>query len=173
MTPEELSQHTHDGMMKCALSSVAAIFEGDGWSPCDALRAANGLMEPAFRAWGELIERVMADDKRIRELEAEIAVRDNMGNEVLRILREATGRRDFHSEMEAAEWAAKMLAEARRDGARKQFLCEQGCYMAHDKDGETCWLIWPYGKDGDGQPETQSGMYDLHNAAIDAAMEAK
>lgn len=48
---------------------------------------------------------------RIRELEAELQVRDNMGNEVLRILREATGKRDFHSEMEAAEWAARMLAE--------------------------------------------------------------
>ena len=50
--------------------------------------------------------------RRIRELEAELAVRDNMGNEVLRILREATGRRDFHSEMEAAAWAAKMLDDA-------------------------------------------------------------
>lgn len=55
---------------------------------------------------------------RIRELEAELAVRDNSANEVLRILREATRKRDFHSEMEAAEHAAKMLAEARRDGAR-------------------------------------------------------
>lgn len=51
--------------------------------------------------------------QRIRELDAEIAVRDNMGNEVLRILREATGKRDFHSEIEAAEWAAKLLAQAR------------------------------------------------------------
>ncbi len=55
---------------------------------------------------------------RIRELEAELQVRDNMGNEVLRILREATGKRDFHSEMEAAELAAKMLADARLDSAR-------------------------------------------------------
>lgn len=61
---------------------------------------------------------------RIRELEAEIAVRDNMGNEVLRILREATGRRDFHSEMEAAEWAAKLLAEARKDTARLAFMLD-------------------------------------------------
>lgn len=49
--------------------------------------------------------------RRIRELEAELAVRDNMGNEVLRILREATGKRDFHSEMEAAEWAAKEMED--------------------------------------------------------------
>lgn len=151
----------------------------------------------------------VAAERRILELEAELAVRDNMGNEVLRILREVTGKRDFHSEREAAEWAARMiidlqtqlfmsqqsakeamsreaaavsreigaraeLAEARADSARKQFMCQQGCYMAHDKDGESCWLIWPYGKDGDGQPETQSGMYDSHDAAIDAAMkEAK
>lgn len=73
MTLEELSDHTHNGMMNHALSSVAAIFEGDGWSPCDALKAANGLMEPAFRAWGELTERIIADDKRIRELETELA----------------------------------------------------------------------------------------------------
>lgn len=56
--------------------------------------------------------------RRIRALEAELAVRDNMGDEVLRILREATGKRDFYSEMEAAEWAAKMLADARLDSAR-------------------------------------------------------
>lgn len=45
---------------------------------------------------------IKAAQQRIRELEAELAVRDNMGDEVLRILREATGKRDFHSEMEAA-----------------------------------------------------------------------
>ncbi len=56
---------------------------------------------------------VVAMKRRIRELEAELQVRDNSANEVLRILREATGKRDCHSEMEAAEWAAKMLAEAR------------------------------------------------------------
>lgn len=55
---------------------------------------------------------------RIRELEAELAVRDNSANEVLRILREATRKRDFHSEMEAAEHAAKMLAEARANLAK-------------------------------------------------------
>jgi hypothetical protein len=67
---------------------------------------------------------VIAMKRRIRELEAELQVRDNMGNEVLRILREATGKRDFHSEMEAAEWAAKMLAEARKDSARLAFVLD-------------------------------------------------
>lgn len=62
-------------------------------------------------------------ESRIRELEAELAVRDNMGDEVLRILREATGKRDFHSEMEAAEWAAKMLADAREAFALSE--CER------------------------------------------------
>lgn len=47
--------------------------------------------------------------QRIRELNAEIAVRDNMGDEVMRILREATGKRDFHSEMEAAKYAAEII----------------------------------------------------------------
>ena len=62
----------------------------------------------------ELLWATESLNRRIRELEAELQVRDNMGDEVLRILREATGRRDFHSEMEAAEWAAKLLDEARR-----------------------------------------------------------
>lgn len=52
-----------------------------------------------------------AAERRILELESELAVRDNMGNEVLRILREVTGKRDFHSEMEAAEWAARMILD--------------------------------------------------------------
>jgi len=50
-------------------------------------------------------------EARIRELEAELDVRDDMGDEVLRILREATGRRDFHSEMEAAEYAAELIRQ--------------------------------------------------------------
>jgi hypothetical protein len=56
-------------------------------------------------------------ESRIRELEAELAVRDNMGDKVLRILREATGKRGFHSEMEAAEAAAKEIEELRANGA--------------------------------------------------------
>ena len=70
------------------------------------------------RLFNERGERLDAYRNRIRELEAELQVRDNCANEVLRILREATGKRDFHSEMEAAEHAAKMLAEARLDSAR-------------------------------------------------------
>lgn len=50
----------------------------------------------------------------VERLEAGIQVRDNMGNEVLRILREATGRRDFHSEMEAADLTEYLLAEVQR-----------------------------------------------------------
>lgn len=75
--------------------------------------------------WPEAVSEVtlvchgyLDQQARIRELEAELAVRDNSANEVLRILREATGKRDFHSELEAAEWAAKMLADARLDSAR-------------------------------------------------------
>lgn len=169
MTPEELSDHTHNGMMNHALSSVAAIFEGDGWSPCDALRAANGLMEPAFRAWGELMDRVMADDKRIRELEAELAARDNMGNEVLRILREATGRRDFHSEMEAAEWAAKLLAEARLDSARLD-AAERGKFSIRNNAMSDKWEVTT----GDLHPaHRRSVSKKTLRAAIDAAMEGK
>lgn len=62
--------------------------------------------------------------KRIRELEAELQVRDNSANEVLRILREATGKRDFHSEMEAVEWAAKLLAEAQTQEKLAQRLAD-------------------------------------------------
>lgn len=79
---------------------------------------------------------VVAMKRRIRELEAELQVRDNMGNEVLRILREATGRRDFHSEMEAAEWAARMLADARLDAARYRHLCDRSFQFADVSTGE-------------------------------------
>ena len=51
--------------------------------------------------------------KRVRDLEAEIEVRDNSANETLRILREALPNRGFHSEMEAAEAAAAELADLR------------------------------------------------------------
>ena len=77
-----------------------------------------------------------AAQSRIRELEAELQVRDDMGNEVLRILREATGKRDFHSEMEAAEWAAKMLADARLDSARYRHLRDRGFQFADVSIGE-------------------------------------
>lgn len=86
----------------------------DGVGKMDATDEVIGIMDRKQREM----------KARIRELEAEIAVRDNIGNEVLRILREATGKRDFHSEMEAAEHAAKMLAEARQDGARLDYVVE-------------------------------------------------
>lgn len=103
------------------LSRVCLMAEGDStWSNLtknDMLALRYVLAERnEFKQSSEL------SALRIRELEAEIAVRDNMGNEVLRILREATGKRDFHSEMEAAEWAAKMLADVRLDSARLDWL---------------------------------------------------
>lgn len=67
---------------------------------------------------------------RIRELEAELQVRDDMGDEVLRILREATGRRDFHSEMEAAQWAARMILDLQT----QLFLSQQSSKEAMDRE---------------------------------------
>jgi len=65
--------------------------------------------------------------KRVRELEAEVQVRDDSANETLRILREALPNRGFHSEMEAAEAAAKEIAELRQgiesaNGAAAHYL---------------------------------------------------
>jgi hypothetical protein len=73
MTPQELSDKTHNGMMNAALGSVAALFERDGWSPCDALKAANELLEPAFDAWNVLMTRVESDADRLAALERELA----------------------------------------------------------------------------------------------------
>lgn len=102
---------------------------------------------------------------RIRELEAELAVRDNMGDEVLRILREATGKRDFHSEMEAAEYAAKLLAEARRDGARLDWL-ESHNIIPMPIESEMMRAVGGYRVKGE--------RFNSLRAAIDAAMkEAK
>lgn len=100
---------------------------------------------------------------RIRELEAELQVRDNMGDEVLRILREATGRRDFHSEMEAAEWAAKMLADARRDGARVEAwerMNRKGCRPGCEYDPDRGFIGWGWKHD----------TYKTWREAMDAAM---
>lgn len=72
----------------------------------------------------EMSREIAEKAARIRELEAELAARDNCANEVLRILREATGKRDFHSEMEAAEWAAKALAEAQTQEKIAQRLAD-------------------------------------------------
>ena len=52
-------------------------------------------------------------ENRVRDLRAEIDVRDNSANETLRILREALPNRGFHSEMEAAEAAAKEIEQLR------------------------------------------------------------
>lgn len=52
--------------------------------------------------------------KRVRELESEIEVRDNSANLVFDTLKAALPNRGFHSEMEAAEAAAKEIAELRR-----------------------------------------------------------
>lgn len=85
------------------------------------LRAAARKGRKKAKHKGSIENLISSLRDQIRQLKAELAVRDNMGNDVLRILREATGKRDFHSEMEAAEWAAKMLADARLDSARLDF----------------------------------------------------
>ena len=73
MTLEELSDHTHNGMMNHALHSVSALFEADGWGPCDSIKAANELLKPAWDAWSTLMERVTNDAARIAQLEAALA----------------------------------------------------------------------------------------------------
>lgn len=66
-----------------------------------------------WNAYPALAAELREARKRVRELEAEIEVRDNSANETLRILREALPNRGFHSEMEAAEAAAKEIKAAR------------------------------------------------------------
>jgi uncharacterized protein (DUF3084 family) len=104
------------------LSRVCMMADGnDTWDLSDNdTRALRHVLaeRDQFKQASEL------SDLRIRELESELAVRDNSANEVLRILREATGKRDFHSEMEAAEWAAKMLAEAQTQEKIAQRLAD-------------------------------------------------
>jgi hypothetical protein len=67
--------------------------------------------------WKELHEvaaiELRETQKRVRELESEIEVRDNSANIVFDTLKAALPNRGFHSEMEAAEAAAKELAELR------------------------------------------------------------
>jgi hypothetical protein len=148
---------------------------------------SNGpLCEACTRSKTEFMATAQSHEsffiKRIRELEAELQVRDNMGNEVLRILREATGRRDFHSEMEAAEWAAKMLAEAVEAGreavelARLDSARLAEVYSRADVDPRG-YLVFrpiqlPPKADWDGV--TCKWDREIFNAAIDAAIkEAK
>ena len=87
---------------------------------------SNGDYEVMHKAYGEALSRILA-------LEAELAVRDNCANEVLRILREATGKRDFHSEMEAAEYAAELI---RAGGWRPIAEAPEGAYITVGR----CWF---------------------------------
>lgn len=115
-----------------------------------------------------IMDRKQRDmSRRIRELEAELQVRDNSANEVLRILREATGKRDFHSEMEAAQWAAKMLAEARKDAERYHHIRTGS--LIHWEPGKIHNRIsWPtiFGA----EPVDGGNYRDRFDAAIDAAI---
>jgi DNA repair exonuclease SbcCD ATPase subunit len=52
-------------------------------------------------------------EKRVRDLQTEIEVRDSSANLVLDTLKAALPNRGFHSEMEAAEAAAKEIADLR------------------------------------------------------------
>lgn len=133
------------------------------------LKAAAKRKKKAKRK-GPIEDLMESLRQRIRELNAEIAVRDNMGNEVLRILREATGKRDFHSEMEAAEWAAKMLAEARRDGARLDYILADidGDCVIGDVSAEGFWDDMEAEHIGDEREYLRAWR-----RAIDSALEAK
>lgn len=103
--------------------------------------------------------------QRVAELEAELA-------EARQATRDAVNRRNIA--VYERRQALKELAEARKDGERKRWMCEQGCYMAHSRDGEDCHLIWPHDpNDEEGGEVVQAGNFSNHDAAIDAARKEK
>jgi hypothetical protein len=69
--------------------------------------------------WKELHEvaaiELRETQKRVRELESEIEVRDNSANIVFDTLKKALPNHGFHSEMEAAEAAKDEIAELRQE----------------------------------------------------------
>lgn len=61
----------------------------------------------------------------------------------------------------------------RTDKERLLWLARSGAYMCFSKDGDDCWLRWPYGRyphDEFTKAENQKGVFSSINAAIDAAM---
>lgn len=132
----------------------------------EALEKTDKLVLEAQRGEKVAVDKLVDLRRELVDARAELQVRDDMGDEVLRILREATGKRDFHSEMEAAEHAAKLLAEARRDGARLD------CVLRFMNDQRQFWLFLYLHKT---KLQTTRGDADLDEWRkwIDAAMEGK
>jgi hypothetical protein len=64
------------------------------------------------------------------------------------------------------------VEELEADKRRLEGLARSGAKIAYSRDGETCWLHWPYGKDGDyeGVAENQEGAYYDFREAIDTAL---
>jgi hypothetical protein len=92
------------------------------------LSTANAKCAAALKnAYPALAAELREARKRVRELEAEIEVRDDSANLVFDTLKAALPNRGFHSEMEAAEAAAKEIAELRQgiesaNGAAAHYL---------------------------------------------------
>jgi protein required for attachment to host cells len=85
------------------------------------LSTANAKCAAALKnAYPALAAELREARKRVRELEAEIEVRDNSANLVFDTLKAALPNRGFHSEMKAAEAAAKEIAELRAKNAAKE-----------------------------------------------------
>lgn len=61
MRPEALADNTH-AMMNAAVGNVSALLQ-PMYSPCDALKEAEQLMQPAWDAWSILVTRLAARSK--------------------------------------------------------------------------------------------------------------
>lgn len=60
----------------------------------------------------------------------------------------------------------------RTDTERLEWLATRDCMVAHSRDGDSCWLVWPHGREyEDNEMERQEGSYGSIREAIDAEMD--
>lgn len=54
------------------------------------------------------------------------------------------------------------------------FLAQSGAQIAYSRDGDDCWLHWPYGEGEEGDsPRNQGGVYASPIEAIEAEMKKR
>lgn len=113
------------------------------------------------------------DQQQIKDLSAQAQNRlegnEFLNNEILKLKVENEQQRKEFNEL-MGHSINKYI-----DAQRLDWLNSSNAMMAHSRDGEVCWLVWPYGTEWDSEFGfvRQKNRYNSTREAIDAAMSGK
>jgi hypothetical protein len=157
--------------------NVIGLPERTHWVPADFARTLERELAEAkaanlvhAEANARLILRCNAAEQKLAECQGEReAIKEGAARYERSANNEALARQ--RADSTRADLKAK-LAAVEGDARRLEWLRQAYAYFCYSRDGEICWLKWPYGRDNETEacePETSTGFNDFRKC-IDAEM---